>query len=117
MGSKGIAGQNLWVGKGCQGGRAMEGVVEPEHAHSSRVIGGLGTTTCTTFGSVILRIGLYPREHEWSLLLTDPSEIEMSDEEGTGQLSEEVIQAVEERILKKLQAQLEAQHKVKEGGR
>ena len=47
----------------------------------------------------------------------NPSEIEMSEEEGTNQLSEEVIQAVEERILKKLQGQLGAQHKVKEGGR
>ena len=71
----------------------------------------------TTFGSVILRIGLYRREHKWSLLLTDPREIEMSEEEGTSQLLEEVIHAVEERILKKLQVQLEAQHKVKEGGR
>ena len=51
------------------------------------------------------------------LILTNPSEIEMSEKEGTNQLSEEVIQAVEERILKKLQGQLGAQHKVKEGGR
>ena len=83
----------------------------------AELLAALVTAACTTFGSVILRINLYPREHEWSLLGTDPSEIEMSDEEGTGQLSEEVIQAVEERILKKLQVQLEAQHKVKEGGR
>jgi hypothetical protein len=46
----------------------------------------------------------------------NPSEIEMSVEEETSQLSEEVIQAVEERILKKLQDQLGAQHKI-EGGR
>ena len=68
MSSKGISEQNLWVGKGRQGGRAMEGVVEPEHAHSSRVIGGLGTTTCTTFGSVIFPPARRVREGRVHLL-------------------------------------------------
>ena len=34
------------MGKGRQGERAMECVAEPEHVHTSRVIGGL-VATCT----------------------------------------------------------------------
>ena len=43
----------VWVGKGHQGGRAVGHMAEPEHTHTSKVIGGLMPSMYTTFGSVI----------------------------------------------------------------
>ncbi len=103
-------------GYGSPGLENREGGLVVEHVHTSRVSGGL-VATCTMFSSMILRIIRGQREHSGSLILTNPSEIEMSVEEETSQLLKEVIQAVEERILKKLQDQLGAKHKAKEGGR